>query len=101
MSAATADSADNRKKTAAPFLLATQSVAQRRRNVCGILLVLLLGTILFSAENGPANIPYGTVARLLLNGFGMHVPVNVPPDELASDMVIVNTIRLPRILVGV
>jgi iron complex transport system permease protein len=81
-------------------LLARQSVGQRRRNVCAVLLILLVASILFSAANGPTNIPYGTVAKLLLNGLGMRLPVDVPANELASDMVIVNTIRLPRILVG-
>jgi iron complex transport system permease protein len=64
--------------------------------VCGILALLLLGAIVMSAAHGPANIPYGDVARLLLRGAGLPVGLDLPESDLA----IVNTIRLPRILIG-
>src|SRR5579885_604150 len=83
-----------------PFLIAHQRVTQSHRNVCCILLLLLLGAIVVSAAHGPANIAYGDTARLLLRGLGFNVTVNLPANELASDMVIINTIRLPRILIG-
>ncbi|MEP7289438.1 MAG: iron ABC transporter permease [Chloroflexota bacterium] len=79
-----------------PFLLAHQTVAQRRRNVCAVLGVLLLGSIILSAANGPANIAYGDVVRLLLHGVGLPVGLDLPQ----SSYVIVTTIRLPRILIG-
>ena len=80
----------------APFLLAKQTIAQRRRAVCGVLALLLLTAIIVSAAHGPANIPYGDVAKLLLRGIGL--PVGL--DLSQSDYVIVNVIRLPRILIG-
>lgn len=83
-----------------PFLLAKQTVPQRRRTVCGILLLLLCGAIVFSAAHGPANIRYEDAARLLLRGLGFNVSINLPANEIASDMVIINSIRLPRILIG-
>jgi iron complex transport system permease protein len=84
----------------APYLMANRSLQQRRLIVCTGLLVALIAAIVLSAAHGPANIPYGTVARLLLHGLGFHVDVGVPASELASDLAIVNVIRLPRILVG-
>ncbi len=83
-------------RPAAPFLLAHQPVIQRRRVVCGVLAVLLLAAIILSAAHGPANIPYGDVARLLLRSAGLPVGLDLP----ASDLAIVSTIRLPRILIG-
>jgi iron complex transport system permease protein len=83
-------------RPAAPFLLAHQPVTQRRRIVCGVLALALLGAIIFSAAHGPANIPYGDVARLLLRSIGLPVGLDLPESDLA----IVGTIRLPRILIG-
>jgi iron complex transport system permease protein len=57
---------------------------------------MLLAAIVLSAAHGPANIPYGDVARLLLRSAGFPVGLDLPESELA----IVSTIRLPRILVG-
>src|SRR5258706_15447049 len=78
----------------APYLMATQSLQQRRRIACTALLIALFGAIVLSAAHGPANIPYGTVARLLLRGLGVQIDVGAPDSELASDLAIVNTIRL-------
>ncbi len=84
-------------RPAPSFLLANQPIAQRRRMVCTVLLVLLVAVIVVSAAHGPANIPYGDVARLLLRGLGLPVGLNLPDSQLT----IVMTIRLPRILIGV
>lgn len=83
-------------RPATPFLLANSPVVQRRRIVCGVLAALLIICVIFSAAYGPANIPYGDVARLLLRGIGLPVGLDLPQ----SDFTIVNTIRLPRILIG-
>src|SRR5262249_22065783 len=69
---------------------------QRRRAVCGVLALMLLAAIILSAAHGPANIPYGDVARLLLRSAGFAVGLDLPD----SDLTIVSTIRLPRILIG-
>ncbi len=83
-------------RPAAPFLLAHQPVLQRRRTVCGVLAVTLLAAIILSAAHGAADIPYDDVARLLLRSAGL--PVGLELSE--SDLAIVSTIRLPRILIG-
>ncbi len=85
-----------RPAKSAPFLLARQSVTERRRNICGILALLLLVAVIVSAAHGPASIPYGDVARLLLRGVGIQTGLELSQ----SDYTIVNVIRLPRILVG-
>ncbi len=87
-------------RQATPFLLAHQTVPQRQRIVCGLLLLTLCAAIIISAGHGPANIPYNTTARLLLRGLGFDVSIPLPANEIASDMIIINTIRLPRILIG-
>jgi iron complex transport system permease protein len=76
--------------------LAQPSIAQRRLTICGILALCLLTSVIFSAAHGPANIPYGDVARLLLRGLNLPVGLDLPDSDLA----IVNAIRLPRILIG-
>ncbi len=81
---------------AVPFLLAQHSVAQRRRIVCGVLTLILLGCIVLSAAHGAAAIPYADVARLMLRGIGLPVGLDLP----RSDLAIITTIRLPRILIG-
>src|SRR5690349_13827505 len=83
-------------RRAMPFLLAKQTIAQRRRSVCAVLALLLRLAIIGSAGHGPANIPYGDVARLLLRGIGLPAGLNLSQ----SDYTIVNVIRLPRILIG-
>ena len=79
-----------------PFVLSGRSIARRRLIVCGTLAVLLLISIVIGAANGAAQIPYGDVARLLLRGIGLPIGLNLAP----SDLTIVWTIRLPRVLVG-
>jgi iron complex transport system permease protein len=77
-------------------LLFRQPITRRCLIVCGVLTLLLICITVFSAAHGPANIPYGDVARLLLRG--VHLPVGLDlPD---SDFRIVTAIRLPRILVS-
>ena len=80
----------------APYLLSRQPIVERRNLVCGVLLVLLIAALVVSAAHGPANIPYGNVARLLLRGLGLPTGLDLPDSEFA----IVNTIRLPRILIA-
>ncbi len=83
-------------KPATPFLLANRPIVQRRLIVCCLLTLILLGCVILSAAHGPANIPYGDVARLLLRGVGF--PTGL--DLSQSDFTIVTVIRLPRILIG-
>ena len=75
---------------------AQSSLAQRRLTICCILALGLLASIIFSAAHGPANIPYSDVARLVLRGLNFPVGQDLPQ----SDFLIVNVIRLPRILIG-
>jgi len=75
---------------------AQSSLALRRLTICCILALGLLASIIFSAAHGPANIPYGDVARLVLRGLNFPVGQDLPQ----SDFLIVNVIRLPRILIG-
>src|SRR5207247_1864834 len=71
-------------------------IARRCVIVCSVLTLLLVCTIVVSTAHGPANIPYGEVARLVLRS--LHLPIGLDlPD---SDFSIVNAIRLPRILVS-
>jgi iron complex transport system permease protein len=73
-----------------------KTLTQRRLQICGILTLCLIASILFSAAHGPANIPYADVARLVLRGLNFPIGLNLPD----SDIAIVNAIRLPRILIG-
>src|SRR5260221_10790570 len=75
---------------------AQSSLALRRLTICCILALGLLASIIFSAAHGPANIPYSDVARLVLRGLNFPVGQDLPQ----SDFLIVNVIRLPRILIG-
>lgn len=84
------------RQPAASFMLAAQPIVQRRRIICVVLALMLVGSVIVSAAHGPANIPYGDVARLLLRGLGLPIGLNLPQ----SDLIIVTTIRLPRILIG-
>jgi hypothetical protein len=47
------------------FLLASQPIGKRIAIVCGVLIGLMGVVIVLSAAHGPANIPYGDVARLI------------------------------------
>ena len=69
---------------------------RRQAAVLITLTVLLLLSLIVSAAHGAAPIPYGDVARLLLRGLGLPVGLDLPQ----SDLTIVWTIRLPRVLVG-
>jgi iron complex transport system permease protein len=86
----------NSTPSALPFLLAHRPIVERRRIVCGGLVLLLVAAAIMSAAHGPANIHYSDVARLLLRGLGLSVGMEL--DQ--RDFVIVNAIRLPRILIG-
>ncbi len=78
------------------FLLAGQPVIRRRALVCGTLTLILIGCVILSAAHGAAAIPYGDVAKLLLRGLGLPVGLDLPQSDLA----IIVTIRLPRILIS-
>ncbi len=79
------------------FLLASLPIGQRMAVICGALAAALLAVLVISAANGPAQIPYPDVARLILRGLGMRVGETLPDSQMA----IVNQVRLPRILVGI
>src|SRR5450432_2006718 len=72
------------------------NISQRRWTVCGFLALCLLLSVIFAASQGPANISFGDVARLILRGINLRVGQDLPQ----SAYLIVNVIRLPRILIG-
>ncbi len=77
-----------------PSLLSRQPITRRCLIICSVLTLVLLSVIIASVAHGPANIPYSRVAKLMLRG--LHLPVGLElPD---SDFLIVNAVRLPRIL---
>lgn len=78
------------------FLLASYPINRRIVIVCGVLTAVIVLVMILSAAHGPANIPYGEVARLFLRGLGLPVGMDLPQ----GDFTIVNNVRLPRILVG-
>jgi len=78
------------------FLLADRPVATRLVLISGLLLILLLAAITLSVANGSSNIPYGDVARILLQGLGLPGMGEYPDSQVR----IVILIRLPRALVG-
>jgi iron complex transport system permease protein len=79
-----------------PFVLG-RSVINRRQGIVFLALIgLLIGSLIISAAHGAAAIPYGDVARLLLRGLGLPIGLDLPQ----SDLTIVWTIRLPRVLIG-
>ena len=78
------------------FLLASLPIGRRLALICGTLGGLLILAMVVSAANGPAQIPYGDVAKLIARGLGFPAGLDLPANQLA----IVNQVRLPRILVG-
>ena len=78
------------------FLLASMPIGRRMALICGVLGVLLIAALVVSAANGPAQIHYLDVARLIARGLGLPAGLDLPDNQLA----IVNQVRLPRILVG-
>lgn len=82
--------------TTTRFLLASQPIGRRITIICGALVALGVATMIMSAAHGPAAIPYGDVARLMLRGMGLEIGQELSQSQFA----IVNQVRLPRILVG-
>ncbi len=78
------------------FLLASLPINQRLGIISAGLMTLLLVAIVVSAAHGTAPIPYTDVARLILRGMGFEVGTRLPE----SQAIIINQVRLPRILVG-
>lgn len=85
-----------RNERSGNFLLASLPINQRVIILCGVLLVLLIVVMIISAAHGAAQIAYGDVARLMLQGLGFDVAAGLP----ASQATIINQVRLPRIVVG-
>jgi iron complex transport system permease protein len=90
MSSLTGDALSSR------FLLASQPINRRLAALSAALAALLVLAMVVSAAHGAARIPYDDVARLVLRGLGLPVGLGLPE----SQMVIVNQVRLPRILVS-
>lgn len=78
------------------FLLASLPIGQRLMTICSVLGALLAAALIISAAQGPAQIPYPDVAKLMLRGLGLPVGLNLPESQFT----IVNQVRLPRILVA-
>lgn len=78
------------------FLFASLPINQRVVVLSAGLSALLVVVMIVSAAHGAAQIAYGDVARLILQGLGFEVGVNLP----ASQATIINQVRLPRIVVG-
>ena len=84
-------------KAGAPaFVLSRYSVRRRRAVVCLVLIGLLVTSLIVSAAHGAAAIPYTDVARMLLRGLGLPIGLDLPQ----SDLTIIWSIRLPRVLLG-
>ena len=64
--------------------------------VCGLLILILLGSVILSAAHGAVAIPYGETAQLLLRGLGLPIGLSYPQ----TDFTIIWTVRLPRVLIG-
>lgn len=83
------------KKTES-FLLASLPVNQRVIILSGGLVAILFVVMIISAATGAAHIAYLDVAKLILNGLGLNIGVDLP----TSQATIINQVRLPRIIVG-
>jgi iron complex transport system permease protein len=78
------------------FLLAGWGVWPRLMIICGVLLVLLFGAMVFAASTGPTTIPAGDVANALLQYVGIARGVDVQ----SSTYRIVTVVRLPGLMVA-
>ncbi len=78
------------------YILADHSLPTRLALISGVLLILLLLAITFSVANGSSDIPYGDVARIMLQGLGVPGLGEFPETQVR----IINLVRLPRALVG-
>lgn len=78
------------------FLLASLPVNQRVLILSGALFVILFVVMIISAATGAAHIAYTDVAKLILNGLGFNIGVDLPTSQAS----IINRVRLPRIVVG-
>ncbi len=78
------------------FLLAGLGVLPRLVIICGILLVLLFGAMVYSASTGSTAIPARDVADALLQYMGIDRGL----DETATTYRIVTVVRLPGLMVA-
>jgi iron complex transport system permease protein len=78
------------------FLLAGWGILPRLFIVCGVLLMLLFGAMVFAASTGPTTIPAGDVADSLLHYAGMDRGVDVH----SATYRIVTVVRLPGLMVA-
>jgi iron complex transport system permease protein len=78
------------------FLLAGWGVWPRLMVICGVLLALLFGAMVFAASTGPTTIPAGDVANALLQYVGIARGVDVQSTTYR----IVSVVRLPGLMVA-
>lgn len=96
MSSTALSSTDPLMRRRPAFLLAGMGVLPRLVIVCGALLILLFGAMVFAASTGPTTIPAGDVARALLHYAGISQGVDVH----SSTYRIVTIVRLPGLMVA-
>jgi iron complex transport system permease protein len=78
------------------FLLAGWGIVPRLFTVCGILLILLFGAMVFAASTGPTTIPARDVTDSLLHYAGLDRGVDVN----SATYRIVTVVRLPGLMVA-
>lgn len=78
------------------FLLAGWGVLPRLLIICGVLLVVLFGAMIYAASTGPTTIPAGDVADALLQYTGIERGVDIESPTYQ----IVTVVRLPGLMVA-
>jgi iron complex transport system permease protein len=78
------------------FLLAGWGVLPRLLIICGALLVVLFGAMIYAASTGPTTIPAGVVADALLQYTGVERGVDIESPTYQ----IVTVVRLPGLMVA-
>jgi iron complex transport system permease protein len=96
MSSAAISPADPLSRRRPAFLLAGFGVLPRLLIVCGVLLILLLGAMIYAASTGPTTIPAGDVANALMQYAGIDRGVDVHSTTYR----IVTIVRLPGVMVA-
>lgn len=96
MGTAVISPAENTPRTRPAFLLAQWGVIARLVIICGTLLILLFGAMVFSAGSGTTTIPYDDVANALLQYLG----IDRGMDTASSTYRIVTIVRLPGMMVA-
>lgn len=96
MSSAVVSPVDTLPRDRSAFLLARMGVFPRLVIICGTLLVLLFGSMVYAASTGSTSIPARDVADALLQYMGLDRGM----DETSTTYRIVTVVRLPGLMVA-